>query len=234
MRVSSKPYDWPMNRTRILLGTLAPSDGTYPWQSGNSWIRLTSEVLLSRTRRTVVARVFPNFIDTWPTPETLATANPAEVWDIIRSTGFRRRADQLVAIAMSVLDWGHVPSDREDLLTLPGVGEYVADAVRLLVFNGQRMPLDMNLDRVVTRLVGVPSTERGRSPYRNEALVEASEALMSGPLEQRRATFTGVLELSASTCRPNPMCSSCPLSSTCEFAAGARRLEMLSGDGGSQ
>ena len=180
-----------------------------------------------------MARVFPLFIAKWPTPDILADATPHDVWDVIRPTGFRRRADQLVAIATSITNWGHVPSNREDLLTLPGVGEYTADAVRLLAFDGRRMPLDMNIDRVVSRVAGIPPTDTGRSPYTIAALVTASEDLMSGSIDQRRAVFTGMLELSASTCRPNPMCATCPLARTCKFAIEARRLEVLSGDGGS-
>jgi A/G-specific adenine glycosylase len=218
--------------TIALLASLEPPDGTYPWQTGDPWIRLTSEVLLSRTRRSVVARVFPGFISRWPTPDSLAVAHSEEVWEMIRPTGLRRRADQLIAIANAIPNWGHVPSSRDELLSLPGVGDYGADAVRLLAFDGDRLPLDMNIDRVVTRLSGVPASIRGRSPYRNEALVQVSEELMAGSLEQRRAVFTGILELSASTCRPNPLCDVCPLSGTCEFALDARRLEMVGRDSG--
>ncbi len=220
-----------MDRTRASLAALAPADGTYSWQVDDPWIRLTSEVLLSRTRRTVVTRVFPKFIENWPTPTELASASAERVWDIIRPTGFRRRVDQLIAIGAAVDARSEVPRRREDLLELPGVGEYVADAVRLVAFDGDRMPLDMNVDRVVSRIAGTAATRIGRSPYDNDVLVDASHELMRGSLTQRRTVFTGTLELSAMTCRPNPICGACPLSSICDFSLAAHRGEIHSSDG---
>ncbi len=217
-----------------LLASLAPSDGTYPWQSGDAWTRLISEVLLSRTRRTVVARVYPSLVEMWPTPDELSRADPSEVWEVTRPTGFRRRADRLVAIASAVIDLGDVPSSRDELLALPGVGEYSADTIRLLAFDGERMPLDMNIDRVVSRLAGVAPTARNRSPYSNEALVSASAELMHGSLAKRRAVFTGLLELSASVCRPRPLCDECPLPDVCEFATSRRASEVPGGQSGGE
>ncbi len=212
-----------------LLASLAPPDGTYPWQSNDAWTRLTSEVLLARTRRSVVARVYPVLVERWPTPDELSEAEATDVWEVIRPTGFRGRADRLVAIASAVIDLGDVPSSRDELLALPGVGEYSADTIRLLAFDGERMPLDMNIDRVVSRLAGVAPTARNRSPYSNEALVSASAELMHGSLVQRRAVFTGLLELSASVCRPRPSCDECPLADVCELASSRRAGEVPSG-----
>lgn len=211
------------------LATYAPLEGRYPWQSDEPWIRLTSEILLSRTRRSVVARVFPDFITRWPDAGALVTSDPDDVWDVIGQTGFRRRVEQLRATAQLVVEFGDVPGDRQLLLTLPGVGEYAADAVCLLAFEGQRMPLDMNVERVVGRLMLTEPTPEGRSPYRNEGLVIATDSLMSGSLEQRRAVFTGILELSANVCRPKPRCDECTLSDVCEFAHVARASEMRGG-----
>ena len=211
------------------LATHAPDVGRYPWQSDSPWIRLTSEILLSRTRRTVVARVFPVFIDRWPNAGALAVSDTDELWEVIGPTGFRRRAGQLRETSQRVVAHGVVPVDRHLLLELPGVGDYAADAVRLLAFDGRRMPLDMNVERVVGRLLTIEPTPTGRSPYRNEGLIAASNALLSGDLEQRRAVFTGILELSAELCRPKPRCDECDLSDVCEFARIGRSSEVIGG-----
>ena len=127
-----------------------------PWRRDPSpWSVLVSEVMLQQTPVSRVLPVFAQWMARWPTPAALA-ADPAgeavRAWDRL---GYPRRALRLHAAATSIVErhGGEVPSDRETLLTLPGVGDYTASAVASFAFGGRHAVLDTNVRRVLARAV---------------------------------------------------------------------------------
>src|SRR6185436_3569788 len=86
---------------------------------------LTATILSAQTTDVRVNMVTPGLFARYPTPEDLAAANPAEVEDIIRSTGFyQNKTKSILGMAQGVAErfGGEVPNAIEDLVTLPGVG----------------------------------------------------------------------------------------------------------------
>ena len=109
-------------------------------------------------QQTPVARVLPaweRWLDRWPAPAALAAEAPGEairMWDRL---GYPRRALRLHAAAVEIVTrhGGEVPSDRESLLELPGVGAYTAAAVASFAFGARHAVLDTNVRRVLARVV---------------------------------------------------------------------------------
>ena len=119
-----------------------------PWRrTRDPYSVLVSEVMLQQTQ---VDRVVPRYLDwleRWPTAESLATASTAEVIRAWQGLGYNRRALAMHRAAKAIARDGW----PDDLTVLPGVGPYTAAAVRNFSFGEDVLPHDVNVDRVERR-----------------------------------------------------------------------------------
>ena len=119
-----------------------------PWRrTRDPYAILVSEVMLQQTQ---AARVVPRYLDwleRWPSVESLAAAPAAEVIRAWQGLGYNRRALNLQRAAQAVAAGGW----PDDLTTLPGVGRYTADAVARFAFGHPVLPVDVNVRRVLER-----------------------------------------------------------------------------------
>ena len=113
---------------------------------------------------------------------------------------------------------GEVPASYDDLIALPGVGDYTASAIASFAFGGSHAVLDTNVRRVFARAVsGVefPSTSVTRAER------ELAESLV--PEEQPATWAVAVMELGALVCTAaSPKCGSCPVSDQCAWSLAGR------------
>ncbi len=177
------------------------------------WGVLVSEVMAQQTQVGRVEERWPAFMAAFPTPAAMAAASAADVIRAWRGLGYNRRALGLhrAAVAISAAG-GAVPGDVEALMALPGVGPYTARAVAAIAFGAPVGAVDVNVRRVVGRIVaGDPA---GLSPA---ALQAAADALVD-PAEP--ATWThAVMDIGATICRPaRPSCPTCPARAWCRAA----------------
>src|SRR5205814_1125119 len=97
---------------------------------------VVSELMLRRTRSGQVNPVFIRFMHRFPEAAQLATADHNEVEDLLRPLGLAWRLPAFQALARQLVDLqGGVPTEIAALMQLPGVGDYVASAVRAFAFN---------------------------------------------------------------------------------------------------
>jgi A/G-specific adenine glycosylase len=186
----------------------------FPWrETKNAFHILLAELMLRRTRARQVVPVFLEFTQRYPDVQTLALAPPAQVAQLLFPLGLSWRVPAFQNIAQILLECynGEVPSDYETLLTLPGVGEYVASAVSCFA-SGQALPIiDTNTVRVAGRLFGLPThAESRRSPLMRNLLQHLLDR------QHPRSYNYALLDLAARICTPaHPRCGECPLLSTC-------------------
>lgn len=194
--------------------------GLYPWHgSPDPYVVLLAEVLLQRTKRVVVARVLPPFLEVAPDAHALARSDPAELATVLRPTGLTSRVQRLALLGVALVELGGVPRERDALLALPGVGEYVADAVLLYAFGRRTFPLDRNVQRVLTRVFRGRQPDKAISPYADAPLAADVAALTRGvKLSTNRDIHQGVMAVAWSHCGPHPQHSGCPLREHCRFA----------------
>jgi len=187
-----------------------------PGERPDPWAVLASEVMLQQTTAATVAGRFPGFYVRFPSPSALARADLQEVLHAWQGLGYYRRARALHACAREIerAHGGRVPNDPEALLRLPGLGPYSAAAVAAIAFDRPVLPVDGNVVRVGTRLLGL-ALEPG--PARN-AVAEALAPLAEGP---RPGDFAqALMELGALVCRPRgPDCAACPWRAPCRGRA---------------
>lgn len=197
--------------------------GAYPWHSDTDPFRkLVAEVLLARTTRRVVARLYGTLAAAYPDAEALAHADEADLLALLAPAGLRSRTRRLRALATSVAGLGRVPDTRDELLALPLVGQYTADAVLLYVHRERVLPLDSSVQRVLHRLVG--GRDPGRTPpYSDECLLRLRQDLRARLSTDALVWLhQGLLAVAWSHCRPRPRCGDCPLSGSCRYAAATR------------
>jgi A/G-specific adenine glycosylase len=199
-----------------------------PWRKPGftAWGTLVSEFMLQQTP---VARVVPqleSWLARWPTPADLAASSPGDAvraWDRL---GYPRRALNLHAAAVAITErhGGIVPQSVEELLALPGVGDYTARAVAVFAY-GQRHPVvDINIRRVIARAIHGYAEPSPAAPKRDLADMEA---LLPEDDAAARIANVAIMELGALVCTARvPRCDACPIADLCAWrAAGYPQFE---------
>jgi len=121
-----------------------------PWrQTRDPYRVLVSEFMLQQTQVERVLPLFEAFVAAFPDLASLAAAQAADVVRLWRGLGYNSRAVRLHALARAVVErhGGALPSDRDALLALPGIGPYTASAVRAFAFELDDVALDTNIRR---------------------------------------------------------------------------------------
>jgi len=186
-----------------------------PWRRDPTpWGVWVSEIMLQQTRVEVVLPYWSRFLERFPDPHALASADLDEVLTAWSGLGYYRRARNLHAAARAVVAEhdGEFPADPADARSLPGVGRYTAGAV-LSIALGKREPvLDGNVTRVLARAFGIRG-DVSRAPVSARLWRLAAEVVAAGdPGEVNQAQ----MELGALVCTPaSPDCAECPLGASC-------------------
>ncbi len=119
------------------------------------WQLVVATILSAQTTDKRVNEVTPVIFQRWPEPVDLAGADPAEVEEVIKSTGFyRAKTRSIMAAARSVVEnfGGAVPPRMEDLHKLPGVGRKTANVILGVAFGIPGFPVDTHVNRLTNRL----------------------------------------------------------------------------------
>ena len=198
-----------------------------PWrrEGFTAWGTLVSEFMLQQTP---VVRVIPRlaeWLERWPTPAHLAAVPSGDAVRAWQSLGYPRRALNLHAAAVAITErhGGVVPHDVDELLALPGIGDYTARAVAVFAYGNRHPVVDVNIRRVIARAVHGQG-EPGPAARRDLADMEA---LLPTPLPEARAFNVAMMELGALVCTArSPKCDVCPIAAQCAWrAAGYPEFE---------
>ena len=144
----------------------------------NAFELLTATILSAQTTDIRVNMVTPTLFARYPTPEDLAAADPREVEEIVRSTGFyQNKTKSIMGMAQGVVERfdGEVPSSLDDLVTLPGVGRKTANVVRSVWFDEPGLPVDTHVTRLSKRLGLTQETDPVKIEFALNAMVPAAE-----------------------------------------------------------
>lgn len=212
-----------------------------PWRAPETtaWGVLVSEVM---SQQTPVARVAPQWLEwleRWPTPQDFAAASQADVLRAWGRLGYPRRALRLWECAQAIVERhsGVVPRDVDELLALPGIGDYTARAVACFAFGVNVPVVDTNVRRVYARAWS--GQFLAPQPAKRQ-LAQVGELLADGRGPQ---TSVALMELGALVCTArSPQCSVCPLRAGCawvragspapsesEMAAQKKRVQKFAG-----
>ncbi len=116
---------------------------------------LVATILSAQCTDARVNMVTPALFARYPTPDDLMHAEQTELEEIVRSTGFfASKARNLIGMASRLVEQydGEVPTDLDDLVTLPGVGRKTGNVVRSVAFRLPGLPVDTHVGRLARRL----------------------------------------------------------------------------------
>jgi len=134
----------------------------------NPYELLAATILSAQCTDVRVNLVTPALFDRFPTPEDLAVGDPAEVEELVRTTGFyKNKARSLIGMAAALVDRyeGEVPSSMEELVTIPGVGRKTANVVRSVALDLPGLPVDTHVGRLSLRLGLTDQTDPVKVEY---------------------------------------------------------------------
>ena len=222
----SAPTDAELSQfRRRILKWFALNGRSFPWRSprAGTYVRVVSEILLQRTQATRIAAFIPKFVSIYPSWKQLAKSTRRDLRRLLEPLGlWRRRADALQALARAIhRQHGRLPGTPFKILNLPGVGQYIGNAILLFAHGVPSPLLDVNMARVLERNFGPRKLVDIRyDPYLQSL---ASRVIVS---DKPREVNWAILDLAAIVCTPrNPKCFQCPLISTCKFSKARRKAE---------
>lgn len=205
---------------RKLLKWFKSSGRKYSWRtkSSSNYHRILAEFLLQRTRADTVARFLPGFVSKYPSWKKLSMASEADLQESLKPIGlWRRRAASINLLGREMgKRRGRIPRNRAEIESLPGVGQYITNAILLFCHNEPHPLLDVNMARVLERYFGPRTLADIRyDPY----LQSLAKRVVSCkyPWEINWA----ILDLAALVCKKQmPLCIECPLNQACLFFQG--------------
>src|SRR6476620_11391117 len=171
-----------------------------------------SEIMLQQTGVKTVVPYFKKFLARWPDVDALGRAALDDVLRMWAGLGYYSRARNPHACAVAVLrDHGGVfPDTEEGLRALPGIGPYTAAAVAAIAFGRRTMPVDGNIERVVSRLFAVKEPLPQAKPLIQQLATTLLADARAGDSAQ------ALMDLGSSICTPKkPACALCPLNEDC-------------------
>ncbi len=187
-----------------------------PWRRNASpWAVMVSEFMLQQTPVSRVLPVYEAWLERWPTPADLARSSTGEAVRAWGRLGYPRRALRLHAAATAIVasHGGRVPSSLDDLLALPGVGEYTAAAVASFAFGQRHAVLDTNVRRVYARIISGQ-----QFPAASLASAERELAATLMPEHDAHRWAAATMELGALVCTARaPLCAECPVADLCQW-----------------
>ena len=219
-----------------------------PWRFGRTtpWGVLVSEVMSQQTQMSRVVPYWTAWMRVWPDAASLAAAPKAEVITAWGSLGYPRRALRLQECARQVAGQyaDRLPRDYDQLVALPGIGDYTASAVMSFAYGERIAVIDTNIRRVLSRVfLGRESTGGAASreerqlawqvlpedeePEASDHRVNGDDRLETADPQIRSAAWReppsarwnqAVMELGATVCvARKPACDICPLAGHCRF-----------------
>lgn len=187
-----------------------------PWRTTNDPYKIwLSEIILQQTQVAQGLAYYHRFIAEYPTVAMLAEASEEQVLRHWQGLGYYSRARNLHKTAKLITNeyQGIFPTEKADLLKLPGVGDYTASAIASFAFNKPHPAIDGNVFRVISRYydINLPIDE----PATRKVFLEILQPMIE---QTSPAIFNNaIMELGATLCKnDHPNCSICPLYIDCQ------------------
>ena len=204
--------------TKKILNWYDLNKRSLPWRKNVSQLKkhyytLVSEFMLQQTQVVTVIPYFNRFINKIPNLKKLSKIQDRELIKLWEGLGYYSRVRNLKKTAKIIISKyrGKTPNNYEDLISLPGIGNYTANAILAIGFNKPYIPLDGNIERVLKRYLYLKKNEE----IQKDNLIQKKSIF---GISSRASDYAqALMELGAVICKPkNPECSGCPISKSCK------------------
>lgn len=208
-------YSLPSLLPQLLLPWYEHDRRDLPWREDRDAYHIwVSEIMLQQTRVEAVKGYYARFLAELPTVQALAQCDDEKLHKLWEGLGYYSRVRNLKKAAQVIVSQygGAFPQTYQELLALPGIGEYTAGAIGSIAFNLPTPAVDGNVLRVCARLT------EDCSPIDFPETKKKVHAALAAIYPENAGDFTqALMELGATLCGPNwkPRCESCPCASLC-------------------
>lgn len=187
-----------------------------PWRKvKDPFLVLVAEILLRRTGAWKAEEVYKKIVLKYKSIKSLSSADVTELKKLIHPLGIHSRAELLIDISKEIMKHfdGKVPSDYDELVTIKGIGQYVANSILCFGCNLRVPIVDDSVKRAISRCIGYSSKKKA---YADEELWRIISSYLP---EKNYVEFNyGILDIGATTCKPSkPFCEDCPWKKLCLF-----------------
>lgn len=185
----------------------------FPWRNtDNKFHALIAEMMLQRTRAEQVVSTYEKFTLIYPDLDTAAKASKEEMRKNLYSLGLNWRIDNIISVINIISTHNEVPTDYDELISLPGIGDYIASAFLIFHFKKCLTLIDSNAVRLWSRVFNLEIKGELRRKKWFRKLVE-----FITPKRSCRLFNYGVIDISRKFCKPKPLHAECPLRECCTF-----------------
>jgi A/G-specific adenine glycosylase len=188
-----------------------------PWRYKNNsqkdpykiWV---SEIMLQQTTVQTVIPYYKKFIKRWPNVKKLSTSNINEVLDFWSGLGYYRRAKNLHLTSKIISNQfdGVFPLEEDEIIKLPGIGEYTAAAIRAIAKDEKDTVVDANIERVMARIFYL------KKPIKQIKKEIKKNAEKLTPKFNNGDYIQALMDIGSLICTPkDPLCNDCPIEKFC-------------------
>ena len=197
-----------------------------PWRKDREpyhvWL---SEIMLQQTRVEAVRGYYSRFLAAAPSVADLANMDDSVLEKLWEGLGYYSRVRNLKKAAIQIIEAydGRFPNSYEQVIKLPGIGDYTAGAICSIAFNAPTPAVDGNVLRVISRVTN------NATPIDNPAYKKQVREQLAEIYPDRAGDFTqALMELGATVCKPNgkPECQHCPCKEFCVAKQLGTELEL--------
>ena len=176
---------------------------------------MIAEFMLQRTKADQVEPVYKKFLKQYPTIKHLSKAQAKSVSKYTSQLGLHWRYKHFLESSKFIVNKlkGKVPKTREELINIPGIGDYVGGAIAAVCFNKADYVIDSNIARFINRYFNLKLSGEIR---RKKEIIEKAKKLFA--VKDQRKFLFAILDFTALVCKPaKPLCFNCPIKKSCKF-----------------
>lgn len=190
-----------------------------PWRTNRSlYGTLVSEIMLQQTTVGTVLKHFDRFMSVYPTVKDLAQAAQEDVMKNWQGLGYYRRARSLHSAAIEICEKfnGEIPTNKEELLRIKGIGDYTASALRSIGADIPDLAVDANLERVLARFYAIEELKGPKLQKKLRELFDRNEICQSIENLGARDLNEALMDLGRRICQARTAaCELCPIKQDC-------------------
>lgn len=205
------------NFNNIIIDWYNMSGRQYIWRKNrNPYKILISEIFLQRTIADQVEPVYLDFLKRFPEPKYIKSSSKDEISEFMKKLGLLKRTEVILKVFSEInkMKKGRIPDIYEDLISLPGIGLYIASATLCFGFNKKKAILDTNVARIYSRVFNIhPKTKTAKN---DKFLWQFCENML--PYDHYVEFNYGLLDLGGLICTAKkPRCTNCPVNKMCWY-----------------
>ena len=198
-----------------LLNWFYQNKRTLPWRRGRTPYRVwVSEIMLQQTQVNTVIPYYKKWIKKYPTLKSFKESNFDDVIKIWEGLGYYSRCHNMFNAAKLINST--FPNNYDDLINLPGIGDYTAKTILAIAFKKNLVGIDTNLEIIGYRILGL-KTKTKRNQKRVVKYLEENQCT-NNPGDYNEA----LMDLGSSLCKASiTYCNQCPLKNICKAYASS-------------